>query len=76
MSSCTKLVCPQFLAGLGIESAKALIIGRANEHYPASRNDAATEVWPSGVLLALGKRVRYTKIDPPGNLAGIYVDGK
>src|SRR2546423_6221003 len=46
---------PEFLAGLGIKRAEAVVVGSADKHQTAGSRDGTSHVQTAGVLLARGK---------------------
>src|SRR5262245_40142408 len=71
-----ELCHPEFLSGLGVESAKTFIVGGADEYDAAAGCDRAAHVDSAGILFAFRELVGNAKYDLPCNLAGIRVDGR
>src|SRR6185369_3164122 len=66
---------PEFLAVLGVEGAEAGVVGGGHEYESSGGGDGAAVAGAAGVLLAGGEAVGYAEGDPPGELAGVDVDG-
>ena len=66
---------PEFPARLCIESAKASVVRCADKCQPARGRNRTAEARPPRVLLPIRKIIGNAQNRPPGDLAGIHIDG-
>ena len=55
------LLRPDFFAGLRIEGAEAVVVGRSDEHQSAGGRDRASQIGSAGIALALRQVVAYAQ---------------
>src|ERR1700693_3222168 len=66
---------PELAASVAVECAEAVVIGRAEKHEAAGRNDRAGQAHPPRIFLALGQFVGDSRCHAPREISGVCVNG-